>query len=157
MHTALATAFVLPPTSVKRPLVVFRIGVQLFALEAAQVRAALRTLDVTPVPLAHAGIAGIAWHEGKALSVVDLRHWLNLPSRPTAVSPSVLIIHHDNEPVALLVDKIEDVLSLTSNDFAPAPVTMDPAWRQVTASVTEQAGGLIAVLDVAGIFRTIAQ
>ncbi len=157
MQTALATSYVLPPTSVKRPLVVFRIGGQLFALEATHVRAALRMLDVTSVPMVPAGIVGIAWHEDKAISVVDLRHWFDMPARHASVTPSVLMVMQDSELVALLVDKIEDVISVTSNDFSAAPVTMEPAWRQVTASVVEHAGGLIAVLDVAGVLRAVGQ
>jgi chemotaxis signal transduction protein len=157
MQTALSTSHVLPPSSVKRPLVVFRIGAQLFALEAPHVRAAMRMLDVTPVPTAPAGIVGIAWYEDKPVSVVDLRHWFDMPARHASVTPAVLMVMQENELVALLVDKIEDVLRVTSNDFAAAPVTMEPAWRQVTSSVVEHQGGLIAVLNVAGILRAVVQ
>jgi purine-binding chemotaxis protein CheW len=147
----------LPSSITPRPLVAFRIGVQLFALDAMAVRGALRHVDITPVPLAPAGLVGVAWHGGKAVSVMDLRHVLGLPPRHDAAPSSVLMVAHADEVIALLVDKIEDVLNVAPNDFSPAPVTMETSWRQVTGSVVEHPRGLIAVLDIAGTLAALTQ
>ena len=156
--TALASRAQLqpPPAITPRALVVFRIGMQRFALDAMAVRGAMRELVVTPVPLAAPEIAGIAWYQQKPVTVVDLRAYFGLPARPAGASVAYVMVAFEDERLALLVDKIEDVLTVSAQACSPAPVTMEPAWRQMTAQVVEHENGLIAVLDLAYALRTLS-
>lgn len=155
LATARAVPHALPSSYAPRPLVAFRVGAQLFAFDAACVRGALRHVEVTAVPLASNGLAGVTWHNGKVLPVLDLRQVLGMPPRHETTTPSVLLVVHHDETAALLVDKLEDVVNVAPDDFSPAPVTMDDAWRQVTGSVVQHPRGLIAVLEIASIFSAI--
>lgn len=145
---------VLAKTESRQPLVSFRVGHQLFALKVGEVKNALRQLPTTEVPKAPVGVRGVASHAGKTVSVLDLRACFAMPARAVP-SQAVLLVAHEGEDVALVVDKIEDVIEATDADFSAVPVTMDPVWQRVTAGVVQHAGGLVALLDVPGVIAGI--
>ena len=138
-----------------RPLVVFRLGAQRFALDALYVRGARRNLSVTAVPLCPPEIAGIAWVHAAPVTVIDLRPYLGLPPRMDATTPSYVMAEFEDERLALAVDKIEDVVRVAPEECSPTPVTMDPAWRHMIKTVAEHSAGVIAVLDLASVLRNL--
>ena len=143
----------LPGSDVKRPLVVFRVGAQLFGIDAAVVKGATRQMDFTPAPLAEYGIVGISMRNEDIMAVMDVRVRLNMPPRADSVTPSVLLVQHNGDHYALLVDKIEDVITLTANEFSPTPVTIASEWKSITSAIVEHPRGLIAVINVANTFH----
>lgn len=145
----------LPSASIPRPLVVFRVGVQRFAFEAHNVRGAVRQLDITPAPFAPSPIIGIALHEGAMLSVLDLRVRLAMPPRSDAAPASFILVMHEGETLALLVDKIEDVLTVSSGMFSPTPVTIETQWKSLTSAVVEHGKGVILLLEPSGLLTAV--
>ncbi|MEJ0010321.1 MAG: chemotaxis protein CheW [Alphaproteobacteria bacterium] len=136
-------------------LVSFRIGAQLYGLPVAQVKDALRDIEVAPVPLAAEGIVGIATHREKIVPVLDLRRCFGMAKPPEGASQAVLVVAHADEEIALVVDKVEELITARPQDFIRAPATVDESWKRVATEIVRHEGGLLALLNLDGVLGAL--
>jgi purine-binding chemotaxis protein CheW len=91
-------------------LVVFSLADRKYALDVANVYEVVRIVRITPLLDTTSEILGVIDYRGKTTPVLDLRQRFDLPSRPpTSISPLVVVRAQD-APLALLVDRVEDVV-----------------------------------------------
>jgi len=92
----------------------------LFGVEVLQVQEIMSEYKVGPVPLAPESVAGLVNHRGQIVTAIDMRKRLDL-SACTIPPSKMLVVRCNDETFALLVDKIGDVVSVSSDDFEAAP------------------------------------
>lgn len=121
---------------------------QRFGIEVLDVQEVLRTQAMTAVPLAPRAIDGLINLRGQIITSIDLRRRLELPPRSEGERSVNIVVHTDEGPVSLIVDKIGGVIEVDRNDFELPPETIHGAGRDLVAGVYKVDGPLLHVLDV---------
>lgn len=102
---------------IPRQLVLFRVGKAHYCLDIEAVDEILPLLAITPVAGAQDGVLGLADVRKRVVPVFDL-HWKFGVPRPVDERDSRLILVDAAQgPVALLVDAVEEVLTVQREDF----------------------------------------
>ncbi|MBN2002020.1 MAG: chemotaxis protein CheW [Anaerolineae bacterium] len=109
------------------PLVLIRLGVEIYALDARYVFEIRPAEQVTPVPRTPAWVAGIVNVRGRIVSVIDLRQYLGLPT-PQAPEEKhaqyLLVVETATMELALLADEVLAVESVPESRIQEAGDTM---------------------------------
>jgi len=96
----------------------------LFGVEVLEVQEIMSQHSVEPVPLSPPTVAGLVNHRGQIVTAIDMRRRLGFPAADRSQKSMMLIAHANEETFGLLVDKIGDVISVSSDDFESAPETV---------------------------------
>lgn len=121
---------------------------QLCGVPVLSVRDVLGVQVITPIPLAPREVAGSLNLRGRIVTAVDLRARLGLPARETGKGAMSVVVEVGGELYSLLADEVGEVLSLSSEDRAANPPTLDNLWRDVSLGVHRQGGSLLVIFDV---------
>jgi purine-binding chemotaxis protein CheW len=130
-----------------RDICTFHLGPYLFGLDVALVQEVLVQQLVTRVPLAPDSVAGVMNLRGQIVMTVDLRRRLDLEPRAASDRPVSIVVRTEAEPVAFLVDRAGDVLSVDEDQFERPPETLRGAPRELITGAYKQSDHLLLVLD----------
>ena len=131
----------------ERPLVVFSLDDQRYALALARVQRAIRVVAITPLPNAPAIVLGIVDLGGVVVPVIDTRRRFNHPPRDGRLSDHFIIATTGKRTVALLVDETKGVIEASPGSFAAAEEIL-PGLGLVDGAM-KLADGLILIHDLA--------
>jgi purine-binding chemotaxis protein CheW len=132
-----------------RQLATFTVDTLLFGVEVYKVQEVIRYQEMTPVPLAAHGAAGLINLRGQVVTAIDMRTRLGLPPRAEGERPMNVVVRVDDEPVSLLVDAIGDVAQVSSDQFEEPPETMTGPGRGLITGAYKLENRLLLALDVA--------
>ena len=125
----------------------FSLAEQLCAVPVPCVRDVLAPQVVTRIPLASPEIAGSLNLRGRIVTAIDLRRRLRLPdSREPRMS---VVTEQGGDLYALLVDSVQEVLSLAPAQVERNPPTLPAHWAACSVGVCRRPGSLLVLLDVA--------
>jgi purine-binding chemotaxis protein CheW len=131
-----------------RQLATFTVDTLLFGVEVYTVQEVIRYQEMTAVPLAAHGAAGLINLRGEVVTAIDLRTRLGLPPRAEDQMPMNVVVRVDDEPVSLLVDAIGDVAQVSADQFEVPPETMSGAGRALVLGAYKLDNQLLLALDV---------
>ena len=80
--------------------------------------------------------------------MIDMRERLGLGRREADEKPMGVTVEQGPELYTLLVDKVGDVVSLSTEFYEDNPSTLDTPWREFALGVYRFDGPLMVVLDV---------
>jgi purine-binding chemotaxis protein CheW len=129
-----------------RPLVVFALDGQRYALPLDRVLRALRVVAVTPLPAAPPIVLGIVDLGGAVVPVVDLRRRFALPPRAARLSDHLVVATTGRRTVALLVDEATGLVEAAPESYAPAAAIVPRL--ELVAGAVKLADGLILIHDL---------
>jgi purine-binding chemotaxis protein CheW len=130
----------------QRPLVVFSLDDQRYALALACVQRAIRVVAITPLPEAPAIVLGIIDLRGVVIPVIDIRQRFNRPPRNIRLSDHLIVATAGKRTVALLVDETKGVIEASPESYAPAGEIL-PGLELVDGAVKLE-DGLILIHDL---------
>ena len=131
-----------------RRFATFTVDSLLFGVEVNKVQEVIRYQDMTTVPLAARGAAGLINLRGDVVTAIDLRTRLGLGPLPDGGSPMNVVVRVDDEPVSLLVDAIGDVVSVSADQFEEPPETLTGPGRALIRGAYKLDDRLLLALDV---------
>jgi purine-binding chemotaxis protein CheW len=104
----------------------FRLGHESYGLPVLKVREIIRLPDITSVPRMPNYVMGVINLRGKVVPVVDLRvkfllSKAELTERTCVVVTQVELHSKDKALMGLIVDAVEEVLSVPENEIEPPP------------------------------------
>ncbi len=117
-------------------------------IEVLSVQEVIRHQQMTEIPLAPKAVRGLMNLRGQIVTAIDLRTQMQLPERPSGMSPMNVVVRTDDGPVSLLVDKIGDVLEVNEPDCETPPDTLTPEVRDIVKRVFKLDNKLLLALDV---------
>jgi len=109
-----------PKTELTR-YVVFQIGNDRYACPLENVAEISRIPAVTPVPRTDDFVVGVANLRGNIVTILDLKPLLGIPEdedKPLS-QYRMLIVAHDNLTAAIVVDRVEGVVTMAVSDLEP--------------------------------------
>ncbi len=132
-------------------LATFYLDNMLIGIELSVVQEINRNIELTPVPHSADFIRGIINLRGNVVTVIDPKIILGLEQTEITENTSVVIVNYDNEQIALLVDKVADVIHAKSDLLETPPANMTEADSKYFKYIYKQDRDLLTVLDIAEI------
>lgn len=134
-------------------LATFFVADQLFGLEIDRVQEINRRLDVTSVPHAPEAVLGVINLRGEVVTVIDLRSVLGMGRSDVSENSRNMIVSHDGELVGLCVDRIADILNISTEDIDHAPPNLSDIESRHLSGVVPLGTGLVAVLNLSSVLE----
>jgi purine-binding chemotaxis protein CheW len=129
----------------------FRLGDWLLGIEISAIREINRVGEMTPVPDAPAAVRGVINLRGDVVTVLDLRTILECDPAVIAPESRLIIVEADDEHIGLLVDRVEDVMTVTTSEEESLPPTSSEMEQRYFRSVYKLEPDLLVLLDVSAI------
>jgi purine-binding chemotaxis protein CheW len=131
---------------VKRQIVAFRVGEEVFGLEIGEVREVLEYREVTPVPLAPKFVAGIISLRGTILAVIDLRVRFGMGPAEPGPETVILVVDLEGRRVGLLADRILDILKVSAEQTQRSQEQKGPAVREYVREILKAEDQVVILL-----------
>jgi len=127
--------------------VTLRFGGQLFGIDATTVQDVFHPRGLTRVPLAAPEIAGVLNWRGRIVTAVCARRRLRLPPAESGREPMAVGLEVDGDCYGLIVDSVEDLMSVDTDQFHAPPGGLPPRWADVIVGVCRLEDELLLILD----------
>ncbi len=135
-------------TSTEFQMASFWLGDLLLGIDIRCIRGINRVGTMTPVPDAPAMVAGVVNLRGDVVTVVALRTILDLPPAEITPRTRLLIVQSEAESIGLLVDRVADVVTVTTDDAEPLPANLTGDASRYFSQVYRVGADLLVTLDV---------
>jgi purine-binding chemotaxis protein CheW len=109
-------------------LVVFTLSGERYAFPVSEVTGILDEVQLTPVPDAALGVAGVAQVRGEILPVYRLHERLGLAGTDASRARQVLLMEVGGRRFAVQADGVDEVRTVNPADRRPARDSADIAW-----------------------------
>jgi purine-binding chemotaxis protein CheW len=133
-------------------LVTFRVGEDLFAADIFSVERVLRFSVPRPIPNVPAWLEGVIDYGGRVVPVVDLRARFELGAAAARDSARILVVVAGDDWIGAIVDGVNEVLTVMSDQLSPPPALFKGLARQYLRALVRgktEEEPVIVVLDVA--------
>ncbi len=125
---------------------VLRLGGELYALDTGAVREFVPLRGLTPVPAAPRFVAGNMNVRGDILTVVDIRHVINISS--AAPAGHVVVLARDNLWLGILAESIEDIYNLPAAAIALYPAASSPTTAEICIGTVTAGECIASLIDI---------
>ncbi|HWC76108.1 MAG TPA: chemotaxis protein CheW [Blastocatellia bacterium] len=105
----------------RRQVVVFRIGVEEFAVDILLTKEVVGMREITPVPETESYVEGVMNLRGKLVPVVDLRKRMRARIRPGQEDKRIIIANYEERLTGLIVDGASEVVRVSDEMIEPPP------------------------------------
>lgn len=133
-------------------LATFGLGDTLWGIDSNRIMEIIRVPEITRLYRVAESILGVINIRGRIVTVIDLGLRLGLEASRRDDKSRVVIVRWRDEDVGLLVDRVEDVLSLDEEDNASDEIPDDLKGRGIgnhfIDGIYQKEESLIAILQV---------
>ena len=136
-------------TTTSQQLVVFSLGSEEYALPIAAVSEIIRFSEPRSVASEVAWIRGVIGLRGKIIPIFDLAARLELPGADSEPG-KIVILETGSDQVGVMVDEVEEVLTVESNQLEPVP-TANTDSIEAIAKIDDR---LVILLNSEGLFAS---
>lgn len=130
----------------------FSVSGELYTIEISHVKEIIEYINLTSVPMAPSYIRGVLNLRGNVLPVIDLAVRLETKPQPISKYTCIVILEvgsgQENLTLGVVVDEVNDVLSLTDDDFEPAPSFGSRIRADFIRNIAKVKDRFIILLDV---------
>ena len=121
---------------------------QVFGIPVETIHDVFQPEAITEVPLSGPSIGGVLNLRGKIVTAIDIRHRLGLEPWDPKKKSMAVGIEKGGESYGLLIDRVGEVLNLSSDAFERNPANLDRRWRDVSKGIFRLEDDLLVILDV---------
>ena len=158
-----------------RQITTFLLGETRLGIDILLVKEVYRHMVITPVPDSPPQLKGLMNLRGRVVTVIDLNVCLNRPMTENIDTSRLLVLKTDTEIekyktaglledvvlgddiVGLLIDQMDDVITIESSEIFPAPPNLDAIEETLIEGVIKQKDQLIIILDVKSALEKIME
>lgn len=144
-----------PATDAQLLIATCRVGSALFGIDTARVQEVVRAGEITRVHRSPACIRGVMNLRGRIVTVVDLGARLELGRADPGADSRIFIVDWETESVGLLVDCVEDVVTVARRDLVAPPENVRGVHSALLQGVCQPNGTPVALLDVDAVLRDV--
>src|SRR5664279_3726982 len=126
----------------------FMVSGSLFVMDTSMVQKVVRLTTVTPVHHAASCVVGVMNLRGHISTVIDLSARLGLGPVDLTGDKRIIIVEWQNERVGLVLDTMEDVLTVDREAIGPAPENVRAAQSHRMLGVFRNWDRIVAMLDL---------
>jgi purine-binding chemotaxis protein CheW len=129
-------------------VITFVVSGSLFGMETSLVQEVVRLTSITPVHHAASCVIGVMNLRGHISTVIDLSARLGLGQADVGADKRIIIVEWSGERVGLVVDAMQDVLSVDRALIGPAPENVRMAQSNRMTGVFRSGDRIVAMLDL---------
>ena len=126
----------------------FYVGDLLLGVNICQVQEINRQLDATKVPHAPKEVHGVINLRGDVATVIDLRTVLGMPPVEDSRNSRTLIVQSHGESIGILVDRISDILTISSEEIGRPPSNIHGVAGELFNGIYRLETELMIILDI---------
>jgi purine-binding chemotaxis protein CheW len=143
------TSIASTPDTTLTSALTFRAGGTVFGADGADVRELIPMGEITRLPGAPVFVRGLINVRGTIVTILDLGVRLD-PSAEPAAEGSILLVHHRDRLVGVVVDEVADVRQLEVDSSGASQAAGD-----LVRGVATLDGAPVVVLDLAALIRQV--
>ncbi|MBF8377220.1 purine-binding chemotaxis protein CheW [Alicyclobacillus mali] len=134
-----------------------RVGSERYAAHVAQVRSVERVGDITPVPRTLPFIKGVMHLRGAIVPVIDLAERVGLTRAADGDEEDrrIVVAEVDEMAVGMLVDAVEDVVSIAPEAIEPPPSVVGGLEAVYLRGVARWGEHLLVLLNLERVFSAV--
>lgn len=140
----------------EKQYVVFRLDGQLYGAEITVVREVSYLSPITRLPNTPAYVEGVIDLRGEVMPVIDIRKRLGLSTRPADAETRVMILNVELFTTALVVDGVDQVLTLNDDQITPPDSQVTTAGQDYVKGVARSGDKLVIIMDLVRMIQTAA-
>jgi purine-binding chemotaxis protein CheW len=137
----------------QRQWLTFALGDEEYALELGVVNEIIKSREVTDIPRVPKFIRGIISLRGIIVPVFDLRGRLNIGVVEPGPSARIIVCQKDGKLAGLLVDRINQVVSLPGGSIEPPPTVLSGLDRDFVEGVGRVDGRMLILLHLSNVIN----
>lgn len=119
-----------------------------FGLDVMSVQEVVRWQHLTKIPLVDSFIKGLMNLRGQIVMAVDLKQCLGFEAYTEDKCPYNLVVQDEGHSLSLLVDKVGDVLELSSHAMEIVPENLDAHMRPFVDGVFKLNRRFLMILNL---------
>jgi purine-binding chemotaxis protein CheW len=125
-----------------------RVADLLLGIEVGEIQEIIRETTLTPVPMAHPAIKGLINLRGQIVTAIDLRRRAGLEPAVDGAESITMVLGTAEEPLALVVDGVGDVVEVDAEAFESPPDTLRGEARRMIEGAYKLERKLLLVLNL---------
>lgn len=125
----------------------FALGREVFGIAIRHVTEIIGLQPVNPIPEAPAYIKGVINLRGQIIPVIDMRNRFKRPTVEYTDRTCIIVVETQAFPVGLIVDHVEEVLTIADDDIAPPPGKWAGMGGRYLCGIGKSAGQVTLLLD----------
>jgi len=135
-------------------MVGFSVGSEEFCVDILKVQEIIRMVAITAMPNAPDYVEGVINLRGKVIPVIDFRKRFHIFDGAEADSQSkrIVVVSIANATIGLVVDKVSQVLKLTTDQISPTPTVAKGYDADSIIGVGRIGEKLLIILDLEKLF-----
>ena len=138
-------------------LVTFQLGAELYGVDIMQVKSIEETKDVRPIPNSPNYVEGIFNLRGEIIPVINLHRRFHLKraalNEEDELLRGFLIIRLNGMHIAIIIDKVSRVLTVSHDDIQPPPQMLSGIGAEYIEGVVHREEGYLIILDIDRLFN----
>ena len=146
-------------SSREEQLVVFRLGREAYGVDIGQVQGIERMQPITKVPHTPGFVEGVINLRGQVTPVITLRTRFGLEPTENTKETRIVVVRTDDAWVGLVVDAVEGVLRITSDQVEPPSELVTSVEAEYLRGIAKIEDSLLILLDLEKIlsWREVAE
>lgn len=128
-------------------LVTFKVGAVILAIDIAHVQEINRNCDITDVPGAIETFHGVINLRGEVVTVLNPYEIFGIAKSDQKASRRNLILNIGDERIAVMVDRVLDILEVSPRDLVKRPSSISTVDRKFIDSVYLREDEIVVVVD----------
>ncbi len=129
-------------------LTTFYVGDDLFGVNTKQVQEILHYQTITPVSLVSKSVRGLLNLRGQIVTVIDLRTLFDLPAVDDETFRMFLVVHVDDEPICLLVDRMHTIVGIQPDLLLPPPGSIENVTARYVQKVCQVDDEVLLIVNL---------
>jgi purine-binding chemotaxis protein CheW len=125
---------------------IFKIGQEDFGIEIDKVVEILNTQKVYTLPELPDFLSGVITVRGEVVPLLDLRKRFGIAA--AEVKELIIIVRYDIEKIGLLVDEIQEIISLNSNEIMAPPTLFKGLKKNYLSGIGKKDDRIFILLNI---------
>jgi len=137
-------------------LVTFQLSEELYGIDIMDVKEIVRVQEIRPIPNAPTYVEGLFNLRGEIIPIINLHKRFHLRKAQLDDDEDLLsgfiIIDLDGMKLGVIIDKVERVISIDTNEIQPPPQMLSGIGAEYIQGVANQKNGYLIILDIRKLF-----
>jgi purine-binding chemotaxis protein CheW len=129
-----------------RKFAIFMIGQETFGIEIHRVIEILHTQKVHTLPELPEFLSGVITVRGEVIPLLDLRKRFGIHS--VGEHELIIIVRYDSEKIGLIVDKVEEIVTLRSGEIIDPPTIFKGLKKKYFTGIGKKDDRIIILLNL---------
>lgn len=133
-------------------LACFSLGENLFAVDIMRIKEIIQPQKLSSIPQSSQSLEGVINLRGSVIPVIDLRKRFGMPSINNGKNSKLLIICLAHQVLAMAVDDVMEVITVTPKDIKPPPDVDQGVGIEYLLGVCLSGDRVFMILDIDALF-----